>query len=88
MLLYFILAILLSVADVSHCAIKFVIKHLVLSCNTCISRLVPSWNSICLEDEMYARHRLFKYCSLFKWFKMFTDAMFGTDTTADQRAAR
>ena len=65
------------------------LKHLMLSCNTHISSLVPTWNSICLEDEMYTSHSQTQALQIlsFKRFKMFTDAMFGTDATADQTAA-
>lgn len=44
MCLYFIPAILLSVADVSRCAVVCQLRHLLLSSNTCISTLVPTQN--------------------------------------------
>lgn len=44
--LYFLLAILLSVADVSHCAVVCQLKHLMLSSNTCIPTLVPTQNCL------------------------------------------
>jgi len=83
----FILAILLSVPGVSHSAISQ-LRHLMLSCNTHI----PVWflpeppfiQRRCTSATV--RHRLFKYCPLFKWFGIFTEAMSGTGATADQRA--
>lgn len=43
---YFILAILLSVAYVCHCAVVCHLRHLLLSSNTCISTLVPTQNCL------------------------------------------